>query len=655
MLAPGTAVGRYVVRRKLAEGGMAEIYLASAVGAEGFSKDVVLKVVKEFLTVDRQFVDMFLAEAKLGSRLNHANVVQIFDFGTHDGAYFLAMEYVRGASLWDLRKRCRQSGVPFPPTLAAEIGAQVARGLHYAHTLSDRGQPLGIVHRDVTPHNVLLSYDGAIKLTDFGIAKGSTTHTVPGTLKGKFAYMAPEQARGEKVDARCDVFQLGIVLWELLTGGRLFDGDSDVAVLRAVTESLIVPPSRLNPDTPQELSEVVLKALARPLNERWQSAFELERALATFVLHSAKTPEDTSVSSFVQNMFREEYLATEEHAAHEAPPPSEPDLPPDEFATGDTVSVRRSHEVITDMTATPVTPPKAGERPRGIMDDDDEPSASTSPHEEVRPRTEQMQSPRGLPRVGPGDDTLKPGTPMPEEVARATPLPKPRPRTEKQPSLRSLPKAATPSVSQPLVPFEPKPAPKPEPPPSPVTGTETKATPRGFPVLPVAIGVALVLGVVGGGLAMMKHGEGEPTVTPAGPVAEPGPVKVAEAPDAGPAPVAALEPDAGAEAKRAEVVAEPADAGAVAAVEPREVRPAKIDEPAPRPQAAPGTLQVQAVPFAVLTVRGKRYEIQGTRSLPLAPGEYELAFEHPKFNKKMRVSIHSKQTSFASFNALKQE
>ena len=347
MLEPGTSVGRYVVRRKLAEGGMADIYLASAVGAEGFAKDVVIKVVRPFLSTDPQFVQMFIAEARLASRLNHANIVQIFDFGRHEERYFLAMEYVRGASLWDLRKRCQELGVPFPPTLAAEICAQVARGLQYAHTLSEGGRQLGVVHRDVTPHNVLLSYDGVVKLTDFGIAKASTSRTAPGMLKGKFAYMSPEQSRGEPVDARTDVFALGIVLWEMLTGGRLFDGDSDLAVLRAVQGSLIAPPSRLNPDVPQELSDVVMKALSRRVEERFQSASEVERALATYVLRNAETVEDHSVSLFLQEMFREEY------AFH----------PEDSYGTGDTSFLDRLKGASGTMTNTPVGPVHAHATP----------------------------------------------------------------------------------------------------------------------------------------------------------------------------------------------------------------------------------------------------------------------------------------------------
>ncbi len=303
MLAPGTSVGRYLVERKVAEGGMAEIYLATARGPAGFSKEVVLKVVRSYLATDPQFVELFIAEARLASRLNHANVVQIFDFGKHDDTYYLAMEYVRGASLWKLRLRCRELGVAFPVTLAAELCARVAAGLHAAHSLTDpEGQLLGVVHRDVSPPNILLAFDGAVKLTDFGIAKATSLHTSPGVLKGKLAYMSPEQSRGDPIDARTDIFALGVVLWELLTGGRLFDAETDQGVLRAVQQSAIAPPMRLNPDVPQELSEAVMKALDRDPAKRFQTAFEFERALTNFVLAHAQSMEDTALGPFLQNL-----------------------------------------------------------------------------------------------------------------------------------------------------------------------------------------------------------------------------------------------------------------------------------------------------------------------------------------------------------------
>ncbi|QSQ27446.1 protein kinase [Pyxidicoccus parkwayensis] len=302
-LEAGRQIGKYVVRRKLAEGGMAEIYLCTARGPEGFEKEVVIKRVRAFLASDPEFVGMFIAEARLASRLNHANVVQIFDFDKHEDTYYLAMEYVRGCSLWELRKRCKELMEPVPPVMVAHIGTEVARGLHYAHRLKVNGQPLDLVHRDVTPHNVLLSYDGAVKLTDFGIAKAGNKLTQPGVLKGKFAYMSPEQARGEAVDARTDIFALGVVLWEMLTGGRLFDGDSEVAVLRAVQQSAIPPPARLNPDVPEDLDAVVVRALDRDAAARFQTAGELERALAQCVLKHAKTVDDTDLSAFMRRLF----------------------------------------------------------------------------------------------------------------------------------------------------------------------------------------------------------------------------------------------------------------------------------------------------------------------------------------------------------------
>ncbi|MBN1207707.1 MAG: protein kinase, partial [Myxococcaceae bacterium] len=302
-LPAGSQIGKYIVQKKLAEGGMAEIYLATSQGAEGFEKEVVIKRVRSFMASDPGFVDMFIAEARLASRLNHANVVQIFDFAKHEDTYYLAMEYVRGCTLWDLRKKCKELMEPMPPVLVAHIGAEVARGLHYAHRLKVNGEPLFLVHRDVTPHNVLISFDGAVKLTDFGIAKAGNKLTSPGMLKGKFAYMSPEQSRGENVDARTDVFALGIVLWEMLTGGRLFEGDSELGVLRAVQQSVIPHPARLNPDVPEELGAVVMKALERDPEARHQTAGELERALVQCVLNHARSPDDTDVAAFVRRVY----------------------------------------------------------------------------------------------------------------------------------------------------------------------------------------------------------------------------------------------------------------------------------------------------------------------------------------------------------------
>ena len=305
-LVAGTRIGKYEVRRKLAEGGMAEIYLCSFSGPEGFQKEVVLKRIRSFLAQDPDFVQMFIAEARVASLLNHANIVQIFDFDKHQDTYYLAMEYVRGQSLWATRKRARELMISMPPTLVAHLGAEIARGLHYAHRHTQNGRRIGLVHRDVTPHNGLLSFEGAVKLTDFGIAKAGDPLTAPGKLKGKFAYMSPEQAQGLTLDARTDVFALGIILWELLTGGRLFDGDGDVAVLRAVQESTIAPPARLNSLVPESLSRTVMKALERDVNARFRTAQELERSLAEHVLLTARKIEDTDTGAFLRRLFSDD-------------------------------------------------------------------------------------------------------------------------------------------------------------------------------------------------------------------------------------------------------------------------------------------------------------------------------------------------------------
>lgn len=638
---PGSTVGRYVIRKKLAEGGMAEIFLASAVGPEGFAKDVVIKVVKSFLAKDQQFVQMFIAEARLASKLNHANVVQIFDFGKHGESYYLAMEFVRGASLWDLRKRCRDHKVPFPPTLAAEIGAQVARGLQYAHGLTEAGQRIGVVHRDVTPHNVLLSFDGAVKLTDFGIAKATTQHTAPGMLKGKFAYMSPEQSRGEKVDARTDIFALGIVLWELLTGGRLFDGDSDLAVLRAVQDCLIPPPSRMNPDVPQELSDVVMKALARPLDERFQTAFELDRALANFVLRNAKSVEDSSVAMFLQQLFKEEFDAPLDGAA-----PDQTLSPDDDFGVGNTVArpglLDKAQQT---MTATPVGPPQPapgkvsrlpvkteqfeGQGPppmaRAAKTEQFEVGPSSKPGEPPRAKTEQMPALKRAP-----------------SSRRFDPLPVQEPSVVVRPSAQQLPSLNTSVSGTPTASAS-------------VTETDDAREALSEPVqvprsnTPIIAVLSVLVAVLLGGVWFVTR-EPAPAATPAPPV------EVAVAPTPAPAevatpPVEDVKPEAVAKPpepeKPAPAEAPEVDAGAVAKVE------------APKPEVkAPvavarktGTLTIKAVPFATVTVQGKSYEVMGVKSVTAPAGTYDILLKHPKKQAKQQVTVPANGSATVTFSA----
>jgi serine/threonine protein kinase len=277
--------GRYRLGERLGEGGMAEVWRAHLDGAEGFSRQLVLKRIRRDLCRDPRFVKMFLAEARLCARLHHGNIVQVFDLGEVDGEYFLAMEYVDGRDLAALLKRASELGRPVPPGLAAYLGAELAQALAYAHALTgDDGQPLGIVHRDVSPSNILISSTGAPKLVDFGIAKAAVgderTRTGTGTLKGKVHYMSPEQADGRKIDRRSDVFALGVVLYECLTLERPFAGDDELETLRLVREARVWPPSSRRPEIEPDVDAVVLRMLAQNPDARYASCEEVAAALA---------------------------------------------------------------------------------------------------------------------------------------------------------------------------------------------------------------------------------------------------------------------------------------------------------------------------------------------------------------------------------------
>ena len=308
--------GDYFLTRKIATGGMAELFRARKVGAAGFEKLVVIKRLLPHLAADQELRDMFLDEARLASQLSHPNIAQVYDLGealaTDPGrpqgetTYFIAMEYVSGKSLAEVIRRGQDTGRPLSVQHAVRIVAHAAAALAYAHDKRDAaGRPLGLVHRDVSPQNILISYEGEVKLVDFGIAKAlsSSTTTRPGTLKGKFAYMAPEQARGESVDRRADIYALGIVMWEALTGRRLFAGESEAVILGKVLEPEVEPPSRVNPQVPPELDAVCLKALAPAREDRYQTAQEMNDALEAW-LHGLPTyPSSYSLRNYMLELF----------------------------------------------------------------------------------------------------------------------------------------------------------------------------------------------------------------------------------------------------------------------------------------------------------------------------------------------------------------
>ncbi|AKQ67578.1 Serine/threonine-protein kinase pkn6 [Myxococcus hansupus] len=283
-------IGKYQLVRKLASGGMAEVFLAKAAGPRGFEKTLVLKRILPHLAEDPAFVEMFLGEARLAAQLEHPNIVQIFDFGEAEGSFFLAMELIDGPNLRKLVKRAAEEALP--PAFCAKVIAFAAEGLAYAHEFRDveTGEPLGLIHRDVSPDNILVSRQGAVKVVDFGIAKvaGQGHRTLTGVVKGKVAYMPPEQLQAKGMDRRVDVYALGVVLYELLTGKRPFDATTDVSVMQAILFESFIPVAQRRPDVPVALQQVLDKALAKDRERRYPDCRALQDDLERFVLSTGE-------------------------------------------------------------------------------------------------------------------------------------------------------------------------------------------------------------------------------------------------------------------------------------------------------------------------------------------------------------------------------
>jgi eukaryotic-like serine/threonine-protein kinase len=296
----------YRISRRIGVGGMAEVFLAVQRSHGGFEKIVVVKRIFEHLSDDDPFVSMFLEEARLAASLHHPNIVQIFDIDRDDAGYFIVMEYLAGETLADLFDDLRERGEAMPAPIACRVAAGVAAGLHAAHTSVDlHGQPQLIVHRDVTPSNIILCYDGVTRLVDFGVAKARSRNarTQTGFIKGKMSYLAPEQVDEAPVDARTDVFQLGIVLHELVTGQRLFRGQSDMERMSAVIGQTIARPSTLNPAVPPALDAIILRALERDRVRRTGSADQLRRELEAMLRDLGQPVSDSDVAEWVQSAF----------------------------------------------------------------------------------------------------------------------------------------------------------------------------------------------------------------------------------------------------------------------------------------------------------------------------------------------------------------
>jgi len=304
-----SAEDKYRVVQKIDSGGMAEVFRAEAEGIEGFKKEVAIKRVLPHLAENKKFIDMFLDEARLSLRMNHGNVVQVFDIGVADNTYFIVMEFVNGTNLKTVLNYYRQRGMLLNIEHSVYIIMKVLDGLNYAHNLNNsKGESLNIVHRDVSPPNILLSKEGAVKIVDFGLAKATSQleHTDPGVVKGKFSYLSPEAAWGEEVDHRADIFSAGIILFELLTGKRLFWGETDLQTVELVRRANIPSIRRLNPHVAQDLEDVVRRSLARDRDNRYQTAYEFGDDLANILFSRGLKVTTFDVAKLVKDMIQED-------------------------------------------------------------------------------------------------------------------------------------------------------------------------------------------------------------------------------------------------------------------------------------------------------------------------------------------------------------
>ncbi len=300
----GSKIGPYRLRDKIAQGGMAELYLADYLREDGFRRAMAVKRVLPHLAENQDFINMFIREARLAALLQHPNIVQIFDFGKIQNAYFIAMEYINGMNLGQIMVQLR-TGLPI--NMAIFIAIKISLGLDYSHKRrdDDSGQPLGIVHRDISPQNILISYQGEVKISDFGISKANTepSLTQAGVIKGKLAYLSPEQALGKQVDNQCDIYALGLVLYEVLSASRVYHFDSDIDAIRMIPEMVIPPLSEVREDAPKGLSDIIMKCLQKDKNQRYADARALHDDLMQLKANLQIPYDASDLSNFMTKTF----------------------------------------------------------------------------------------------------------------------------------------------------------------------------------------------------------------------------------------------------------------------------------------------------------------------------------------------------------------
>lgn len=341
--------GKYQIIERIASGGMAEIFKARLEGIGGFHRTFAIKRILPHLTVNSEFVDMLVDEAKVAGLLSHANIVQILDLGAVDDQYYIAMEYVNGRDLGKILARCREKNITLPVPHAVYVLLEMLKGLEYAHhrTVMRSGKPvpLNIVHRDISPANVLVSFQGEVKLTDFGIAKASVKalETMSGVIKGRFDYMSPEQAAGGEVDQRSDLFSAGVVFYELLTGSHPFRQPSEVATIEAIRRGGVPPPSTANPDVPPIVDEVVERALRVNPSDRFADATQFKEALDRFFHDAGFIFSASTLATFIRGLFPENETRGSAETKPAVPPRPRSELPvakPDDLELEDDLRPR---------------------------------------------------------------------------------------------------------------------------------------------------------------------------------------------------------------------------------------------------------------------------------------------------------------------------
>ena len=411
-------VGKYQLIRKLATGGMAEVFLAKAAGPMGFEKTLVLKRILPHLAEENAFVEMFLSEAKLAAQLTHPHVVQIFDFGEANGTYFLAMEYIDGPSLRTLIKRASAQGLELPLAMCARLVSHACEGLAFAHGFTDpeTGEALELIHRDISPDNILLSKQGAVKVVDFGIAKaaGQAHKTASGVIKGKLSYMPPEQVRAESLDRRVDVYALGVVLYELLTGHKPFESESDVGLMRSILFHSPMPAVQFRPELPDSLRRIMGRAIAKDRDQRYPDCHAFQSDLEDFILSAGKPVTTQQIAQLIAQV------------AESAPLPGSP-------RSGPTPSVTPVHtpapaEERTDVTGSdalrtvPLRKPPPEKTDVAAPDAPRTVSLRQPPPEKQEvvasdaPRTEQLRKPQAV-----KEDTAAPDASQAEPLHQAPP------------------------------------------------------------------------------------------------------------------------------------------------------------------------------------------------------------------------------------------